>query len=865
MTWVAMLAGAIVGAALDGPGSALVGAVLGWLVARSLRQQRDIAALRAQLAERPAAADAVTPSPEHVESSEPVETLEPQRPPAEVDTAPPFTPPPARAPSPLVTALRGWLFGGNTIVKAGIAILFVGLAFLAKYASEHVQVAVEWRLAGIGFSALGLLAVGWRLRLQRPGYAQVLQGGAVAVLYLVLFASFRFYGVVGAAPAFALMAAVAALAAALAVLQDAKALAVVGALGGFAAPLLVSTGSGNVVALFAYYLVLDLGIAAVAWHRTWRALNLIGFFCTFVVATAWGVLRYRSDDYATGQAFLLAFFVLFLVLWLLPARRADAEQRWVDGTLLFGLPTIVFALQWGLVRDRPYAAAFSALTLAAVYLAIAAWLRRHPRDALAFDASLGIAVVFLTLVVPFAFDTDVTAGAWALEGAGLLWLGLRQSRLLARAAGYALIGLGGIALAHALGEAAGPAGAFDGIVLGAGMIVAASLHAALQLHRRALPTVEAYAEFALLGWSLWWLLAALERALQPVPAHIEVAAWLAALSGGAVLYTALAARLQWPRAAWPALLHAPVLLFFVLAVSLGPTAPLDGGGWWAWPLALAVHAAVLQWARPYWPLPPASTAVHAAGVLVVGGLLAMQGRALTAGWGDAGTAWKWLGWGVPPALLLLALLQPHVAAWWPLRLAPAAYRRVGGAALAVGLLLWTLLANWHSSGSAAPLLHVPLVNPLDLGIAVALIAVARWMQEHAPLRRAAAQALLAGAAFVWLNAMLIRAFHHYADVPYRLHAWTQSLAVQSGIALLWSATALVLMWRSARAGERSTWMVGAALLGAVVLKLLLVDLSGTGTVTRIVSFIGVGVLMLVIGYVAPLPARRGGGLADAPR
>jgi uncharacterized membrane protein len=31
---------------------------------------------------------------------------------------------------------------------------------------------------------------------------------------------------------------------------------------------------------------------------------------------------------------------------------------------------------------------------------------------------------------------------------------------------------------------------------------------------------------------------------------------------------------------------------------------------------------------------------------------------------------------------------------------------------------------------------------------------------------------------------------------------------------------------------------------------------GTGTVTRIVSFIGVGVLMLVIGYVAPLPARQ---------
>ncbi len=104
--------------------------------------------------------------------------------------------------------------------------------------------------------------------------------------------------------------------------------------------------------------------------------------------------------------------------------------------------------------------------------------------------------------------------------------------------------------------------------------------------------------------------------------------------------------------------------------------------------------------------------------------------------------------------------------------------------------------------------------------------------------------------------MLIRAFHHYDDVPYRVDAWLDSLAVQSGIALLWSLTALVAMWFGARRGARLPWVVGAVLLAAVVLKLLLVDLSGTGTVTRIVSFIGVGVLMLVIGYVAPLPAKE---------
>ena len=226
-------------------------------------------------------------------------------------------------PSPFET-LKQWLVGGNTIVKAGVAILFVGLAFLAKYAAEHTDVPMEWRLAAIGAAAVVLLGFGWRLRLSRPGYAQVLQGGAVAVLYLTLFAAFRFYGLLAAGPAFALMVAVAMLAAALAVLQDARSLAVIGALGGFVTPLIVSTGSDNATALFAYYLVLDIGIAAVAWFRTWRSLNLIGFFATFLVATAWGVLRYRPESFAMSEAFLIAFFLLFVLIMLLPARRAAA-------------------------------------------------------------------------------------------------------------------------------------------------------------------------------------------------------------------------------------------------------------------------------------------------------------------------------------------------------------------------------------------------------------------------------------------------------------------------------------------------------------------------------------------------------------
>ena len=193
--------------------------------------------------------------------------------------------------------------------------------------------------------------------------------------------------------------------------------------------------------------MLDVGIAAVAWWRTWRSLNLIGFFATFLVATAWGVLRYRPALASRcSQAFLIAFFLLFVLIMLLPARRlacrdplspGHRSDAWVNSTLLFGLPTIVFALQYGLVRDMQYGTALSALALAGFYVLLAPTMRKRRRARAAFDASLAIATVFLTLVVPFALDERSTAGAWTLEAAGLVWIGFRQGRRLPRVFGYA--------------------------------------------------------------------------------------------------------------------------------------------------------------------------------------------------------------------------------------------------------------------------------------------------------------------------------------------------------------------------------------------------------------------------------------------
>ena len=244
----------------------------------------------------------------------------------------------------------------------------------------------------------------------------------------------------------------------------------------------------------------------------------------------------------------------------------------------------------------------------------------------------------------------------------------------------------------------------------------------------------------------------------------------------------------------------------------------------AWPAFILVHALVLRLAAPDWDSLPRNAA-HTIGALVIAALGAPEGRAITASWGGPSSAWPWLGWMAVPALVLFWIERPRTALRWPVSAAPGAYRTAVAGVLAVGLTFWTLVANAVSDGSANPLPHVPLLNPLDLAIGSALLAAWRWFDSAETNPRPALQFGAVFAAFVWLNAILLRGFHHYAAVPYRLDAWSGSLTVQTAVTLLWAATALIVMWLSARRTARVPWMGGAALLGAVPMRMAAANAS----------------------------------------
>jgi uncharacterized membrane protein len=107
--------------------------------------------------------------------------------------------------------------------------------------------------------------------------------------------------------------------------------------------------------------------------------------------------------------------------------------------------------------------------------------------------------------------------------------------------------------------------------------------------------------------------------------------------------------------------------------------------------------------------------------------------------------------------------------------------------------------------------------------------------------------------FLWLNGVLLRTMHHWLLIPYQLDALLAATEVQTALSIFWTLLALGAMLWANRSAQRLVWFGGAGLMGIVLAKLFLVDLARIGTVPRIVSFLGVGALMLVIGYYSPLP------------
>ncbi len=725
-----------------------------------------------------------------------------------IDTAPIDNLPIEKSPSRFEQALayaKNWITTGNIPVKIGMLVLFSAVIAFLRYAANMgwFTFPMQYRLIGVAVAALGALGFAWTKRNSKRSFSLSVQGGSIGILLLVIFSAVKMYGFISPTAGFALSVLMVLLAAVLALQQDAKALIIMAIFAGFLAPIWLSTGMGNHVVLFTYYAILNIGIFIVAWQKPWRELNLLGFVFTYVIGSTWGGLRYTEANFATTEPFVALFFLFYLLIPLRYAQRLSAgDRRYVnkiDSALLFGTPLVTLGLEVGMLHNRSDWLALSCVAIGLVYAALALILRGRDAYAALRQAYIGLSASFLTLAVPIGLSARSTATIFALEGAGAVWFGARERRLLTWVSGTLLQLAAAVAFAiafqgvHHLSAASKSLPLFINdyalsallLVISAGVCVGACHYFA----RRGWPSSDGVSTFnagltqarlasvakVLFLWGVGWWLYTAGREVQRVSSDkydlfllailtagvlllvfkyytkrivTWVQSWLLLTSVGVVVATLVGVCLDYwqissenllifyPLTAW----HAVVWGIFALI------------GWLVWKVSCEIESAMLDIAVFAWLLSLAT-------MISIGIYQCLPRDAFDTGWYWWAITAVWL------ALAALICLRPQWLEYFAKRPTRAWQSAVANT------IVWLITAAFiwvaHLSGGSGGL-WLPIANSVDLLALTMAGLILLWVLRY---QNGVVTLLAYSASIVFIVSVTLRMMHHWGGFS----AWNPQL------------------------------------------------------------------------------------------
>ncbi|WP_151769079.1 DUF2339 domain-containing protein [Acinetobacter colistiniresistens] len=744
-----------------------------------------------------------------------------------------------------------WMMHGNPILRVAVAILMVGVVLLLRFASEHWQLSLGVKLGFIASAGVITTLAGYWLQKKNQLFAVALQGVGLAVVFLTLIFSHHFAVIASLSTASILFVILLLVTVYLSLKQQALYLAMLALTMAYLAPLLIPQNHPDVIFLFGYYFVINLAVAALNFIQPWKILHQIAFFATMFIGGSTIGIYAKTSQFNTLDMILWLHMALFIWLSIRYSQlmvraqnqRLESDQEMglktqrlqpiLDVGLIFSVPVLGFSLHAYLMQNSTAALTWGAIALALVYISLNIWIKRqYPQLSILAKSFFILAVVFVALIFPLAKGAHWTSTGWVIQGTALIVWGVTERYRLSRYVGVALVLLSSMALlfqvwsndhfpflSTAIFALAQFISAFYLLhyqevekYFSARMLSGVFL--ALGLYSGAIAGVE------LMQWQ--------QDGLSP---YLAIAATLLLLFSVAVY---LKSRLQWGNLQ---LILAAVLLLLLYVESF----------------------AVQIYSVGHWPSGLSQLSFAIAATLLSLLLISLN---LNKPKGDA-KIWATLLW-LGLALIGLAIfpIMPIAA----LGLIPVSYSVWLLLSNRTSLLhqfpIWCLTLFWLVLMSLDPdsvqqYYFLPLLNVTDL-LSLLVFAGLIWtIYQHDFSVEGSIEwgfkvsTILIG--LLVLSSVVVRAMHHYLGTPFWGIAIWQNGDVQLSLTLLWVILAFILMTFSSRRHIRQIWFVGAALLAIVVAKLLLLDLSQSGTLTRVISFIGAGVVMLVIAYLAPLP------------
>ena len=327
-------------------------------------------------------------------------------------TVPPAAPPPQPPPPP--TGHRPGFeefFGTRGVVWVGGLALALGGFFLVKFSIEAGLIGPGVRIMLGALLAAGLIAGGeWLRRKEKTSgragvpaanIPSILTAAGTSVAYATVWAAYELYGFLSPGAAFLLLGIV-ALATLAAALLHGPWLGGLGLVGGYVTPILVSAKVPNYWALYVYIAVVSAAAFALARLRLWRwlALTAVGFSFIWMLFQIDNMLSDALWAHAFHSVVGFALVAALIVSGLLYGPSAEPGKiDWISSTAvavyLIGAALFVLA-------TRHETMALTVFTLLMLATLAVAW------QAEAASAAVPVAALFAVLVIlNWAFEVDV--------------------------------------------------------------------------------------------------------------------------------------------------------------------------------------------------------------------------------------------------------------------------------------------------------------------------------------------------------------------------------------------------------------------------------------------------------------------------
>ncbi len=354
--------------------------------------------------------------------------------------------------------------GENLISKIGILITVIGVAIGAKYSIDNELISPMTRVILGYVLGLGLLIFGITLKNKYENYSAVLVSGAMATMYLITFSAYSFYDLFPQTIAFGLMVFFTIFTVIAAINYNKQVIAHIGLVGAYAVPFLLSNDSGNVVILFSYMAIINLGILVIAFIKYWKPLYYTAFFFTWLIYAAWFFDSgpNNTENFGTAALFLSIFFITFYSISL-SYKLIKKEQFKIGNIILVLLNSFIFYGFGFLLLDnyrfdgeyplQQYLGLFTLGNAVIHFIVSAIIYKQKLGDRNLFYLISGLVMVFITIAIPVQLDGNWVTLLWITQAALLFWIGKTKKIKAYEFISYPLMVLAGMSLVEDWGNA----------------------------------------------------------------------------------------------------------------------------------------------------------------------------------------------------------------------------------------------------------------------------------------------------------------------------------------------------------------------------------------------------------------------------